>query len=65
MCTCKKRLVNKLVEECTQNIEETKLVEKIQLQYINTVLALCTFYFQYFLQLPLELVAIFFVFIGT
>ena len=28
MCTCKKRLVNKLVEECTQNIEETKLVEK-------------------------------------
>ena len=24
---CKKRLADKLVEECTENIEETKLVE--------------------------------------
>ena len=33
---------------------------------INAVLARCTlFYFQYFLQLTLELVAIFFIFIGT
>ena len=27
-CKCRKRLINKLVEECTENIEETKLVEK-------------------------------------
>ena len=27
-CKCRKKLVNKLVEECTENIEETKLVEK-------------------------------------
>ena len=26
-CKCKKKLVDKLVEECTENIEETKLVE--------------------------------------
>ena len=27
-CKCRKKLVDKLVEECTENIEETKLVEK-------------------------------------
>ena len=27
-CKCGKKLVDKLVEECTENIEETKLVEK-------------------------------------
>ena len=27
-CKCKKKLVDKLVEECTENIEETRLVEK-------------------------------------
>ena len=26
-CKCKKRLVDKLVEECSENIEETRLVE--------------------------------------
>ena len=26
-CKCKKRLADKLVEECTENIEETRLVE--------------------------------------
>ena len=26
-CKCKKRLVNKLAEECTENIEETRQVE--------------------------------------
>ena len=26
-CKCRKRLVDKLVEECSKNIEETKLVE--------------------------------------
>ena len=27
-CKCRKKLVDKLIEECTENIEETKLVEK-------------------------------------
>ena len=27
-CKCRKKLVDILVEECTENIEETKLVEK-------------------------------------
>ena len=67
-CKCKNRLVNKLGEECTENIEETMLVEKPQLKMkisIKAVLARCTlFYFQYFLQLTLELVAFFFIFIG-
>ena len=26
-CKCRKRLIDKLAEECTENIEETKLVE--------------------------------------
>ena len=26
-CKCRKRLINKLVEECTENIKETRLVE--------------------------------------
>ena len=27
-CKCRKKLVDKLIEECTGNIEETRLVEK-------------------------------------
>ena len=27
-CKCRKRLVDKLIQECTENIEETRLVEK-------------------------------------
>ena len=27
-CKCKKKLVDKLVEECTENVKETRLVEK-------------------------------------
>ena len=27
-CKCRKKLVDKLIEECTENIEETRLVEK-------------------------------------
>ena len=59
-CKWRKKLVNKLTEECTENIEETKLVEKLRLKmYINVVLAqyaLCYFgYFSYSLQITLEL----------
>ena len=28
-CKCRKKLVDALIEECIENIEETKLVEKI------------------------------------
>ena len=52
-------------EECTENIEETRLVEKMKAS-MNAVLARYTlFYFQYFLQLTLELLAIFFVLTAT
>ena len=64
----KTRLVDKLAEECTKNIEETRLVEitSSKNKSINTVLARCTlFHFQNFLQLSFELVVIFFIFIGT
>ena len=27
-CKCRKKLVDRLIEECTENIEETRLVEK-------------------------------------
>ena len=51
-CTCNKRLVNKLVEECTENIEETRLVEITSAKNENKhkpVRARCTlFCFQYF-----------------
>ena len=57
------------MEECAENIGETRLIEitsaKMKIN-INAVLARCTlFYFQYFLELMLELVAIFFIFTGT
>ena len=64
--SAKKMLADKLAEECTENIEETRLVEIISAKNENrqnAVLARCTlFCFQCFLQLTLELVAIF---IGT
>ena len=56
----RKSLVNKLVEcsfgeECTENFEETRLVE-INLTECKHILAHCTLCsFQYFLQLMLEL----------
>ena len=62
------RLFDKLAEECTKNIEETRLVEitSSKNKSINAVLARCTlFHFQNFLQLSLELVVIFFIFFGT
>ena len=64
-CKCKKRLVDKLVEEWTKNIEEIRLVEISSLKLV-TVLSCCAlFCFQYFLQLTLELVLILFIFIGA
>ena len=64
-CECKKRLADKLAEECTKNIDETRLVE-INSTECNSAENKCTLcYFQYFLQLTLELVSTFFIFIDT
>ena len=69
-CKCRKKLVDKLVEECTENIVEVKIAEITlkscaQLKItINAVLARCTLcYFQKFLQSTLDLVLIMFMFI--
>ena len=40
-CKCKKRLVNKLIDECNENIEETNLVNKfnsIKCKYNSCIL---------------------------
>ena len=43
-CKCRKKLVDRLIEECTENIEETRLVEKTsdknenkQMQFLHAV----------------------------
>ena len=61
-------LVNKLVEECTENIEETRLVETASSKNENKhKCGYCTLYifFLFFLQLTLQLAAIFFAFTVT
>ena len=65
-CKGRNKLADKLVEECTETVEEVKLAKVTSAEHeisINTVLARCTlFYFQYFLQLTLELLLILFIF---
>ena len=65
-CKGRNKLADKLVEECTETVEEVKLANVTSAEHeisINTVLARCTlFYFQYFLQLTLELLLILFIF---
>ena len=64
-CKCRKKLADKLTEECTETVEEVKLAKKTQLS-ISAVLVHCTLcYFQYFLELTLELVFILFILIGA
>ena len=81
-CKCKKRLVDKLVEECTETVEEVKRAKITSMELHSTELhstnlhpaknedkhkySSCTLfivYFQYFLQLTLELVLVLFIFI--
>ena len=74
-CKKKKKKVDTLVEECTENIEETRLVEitsvelhsaKNENKHKCSSCMLCiVFFFQYFLQLTLELVLILFIFTVT
>ena len=46
-CKCKKRLIDKLVDECTETIEEEAEIVKVK---INIFLAQCLLYcFQYFI----------------
>ena len=48
-CKCRKRLIDKLVEECTENIEETKLVEKTSVKNENKhKYSSCTLYIALF-----------------
>ena len=47
-CKCKRKSVDKLVEECTENVEEVKL-GKMKM-CVNVVLECCTFFcFQHLL----------------
>ena len=68
-CKSRKKLFDKLVEECTENVEEVKLAKITSAENEkkhNVVLSCCILFdFLYFLQLTLELVLIFFIFIGT
>ena len=50
-CNCRKKLVDPLVEECTENIEETKLVKKTLDEnkdrynsYVIYTVLFCTFF---------------------
>ena len=57
-CKCRKKVADKFVEECTENIEEVKIVEytnKCSSSILYIVLL-----FQYSLQSTLELLLIFF-----
>ena len=54
-CKCRKRLIDKLVDECTETVEEVKPViinlAKMKI-VINAVLTQCILcYFRYFVQL--------------
>ena len=41
-CKCRKRLVDKLAEECTENIDETKLAEVALFEHVNECVCSCT-----------------------
>ena len=44
-CRCRRKLVNKLVEECTQNVEEVKLAKIISAEHENkNKCSSCTLY---------------------
>ena len=56
-CKCRKRLVDKLADECDENIdEEVKILDKNE----NKCCSCTLYYFQYFLQSTLELLLILF-----
>ena len=61
-CKCGKRLVDKLVDECTETIDEETSLVKINSTKCKIIFAYCTLcYFQYSLQSILELLLILFI----
>ena len=73
-CKCKIRLVDKSVEECTEKIEETRLVEITSAELHSAKnesmhkCRSCTLYivlFSILFTINVEFVIIFFIFIGT
>ena len=49
-CKCRKKLIDKLVEECIKSTDEVEIASKNE-EKINAILAHCTLYcFQYYLQ---------------
>ena len=64
-CKCRKKLFDKLIEECTKNIDKIETASENE-HKINVVLAHGTLYcFQYSLQSVSELLYILLTFIGT
>ena len=62
-CKCRKKLVDKLVEECTENIDELKIAGMALFERRNECKSLCTIYVVLIvivLQSTLELVLILF-----
>ena len=43
-CKCRKRLVDKLIEECTENVEEAKITEITLFEHKNKCKSSCTIY---------------------
>ena len=43
-CKCRKRLVDKLVEECNENIDEANLTEIALFKHENECVCSCSFY---------------------
>ena len=68
-CKCKKRLTDKLAEECTENIEETRLVDitsaKNENQHKCSSCTLRIALFSIVFTIKVGIVSYFFVFIGT
>ena len=59
-CKCRKKTVDKLTEECTENIDEVKIANENEHKNKCSSCILYIVFFQHFLQLTLELVLIFF-----
>ena len=57
-CKCRKRLVDKLVDECDKIVEEVKILDKNEDKCCSCILHIVLF--QYFLQLMFELLLILF-----
>ena len=59
-CKCIKKTVDKLTEECIENIDEVKIANENEHKNKCSSCILYIVFFQHFLQLTLELVLIFF-----